>query len=840
MGAYTADILLYIFGVGSFFFVAVVFLLGGFMLVGQRPELKPSEFVGYGLFVFAGAVLSHLIFAGELVLGHSAGGLVGDLLGKMFVGLIGTVGTYILSVCIGLLALMLVTDMSLGNILRWIGRQIGGVFRSMIVRYKAEREFRRQVREAQANIEPESWAIDDDEVSALARARMERFLSKQAVRDEARAERSSSRSSGKASKKKKTSSRKSLPKVVAPERDIPVKSEDPPVKATPDSPPPVALDIPIDDPNEPKLDWGALERDLDNAEVTAPKPSASDLPAATAATADDAAKTSRRSGARKSRKDPAAIGPQIVESEEHRSARELRKNLDKAPTKLAKLGHGDFELPPLSFLDIDDRVEFEVDHEKLRLMAMQLEKTLGEFGVEGKVVEICPGPVITMFEFSPAPGVKISKIANLSDDLAMALAAMSVRIIAPIPGKGVVGIEVPNDTRETVYLKEIIAHDKFQNARARMPIALGKNTAGGPVHADLAKMPHLLVAGATGSGKSVAVNTMIVSLLFRFSPEDVRLILVDPKMLEFSIYADIPHLLLPVVTDPKKAAIALNWAVEEMENRYQLLADLGVRNIQSYNKRVAALTKEVEADLAAGRTDSEAVQRMELDSDGVPKFTKLPYIVCIIDEFADLMMVASKDVETCVARLAQKARAAGIHLILATQRPSVDVITGLIKANFPTRIALRVAQRTDSRTILDSNGAEHLLGRGDMLFLPPGTSQQQRVHGAYVSETEIDRIVDFLKSQGQPQYDESILTFGDSSDGDGDGESSEDRDEHYDRAIEIVTTERQASISMLQRKLRIGYNRAARIVDHMEEDGIVGPSDGSKPRDVLIPAPPSL
>ena len=373
-----------------------------------------------------------------------------------------------------------------------------------------------------------------------------------------------------------------------------------------------------------------------------------------------------------------------------------------------------------------------------------------------------------------------------------------------------------------------------------MPIALGKNTAGGPVTADLAKMPHLLVAGATGSGKSVAVNTMIVSLLFRFTPEDVRLILVDPKMLEFSIYADIPHLLLPVVTDPQKAAVALKWAVDEMEKRYRLLADLGVRNIQGYNKRVETLTKQVEADLAEGRTDSEAVQKMELNSEGVPRFTKLPFIVCIIDEFADLMMVASKDVETCVARLAQKARAAGIHLILATQRPSVDVITGLIKANFPTRIALRVAQRTDSRTILDSNGAEHLLGRGDMLFLPPGTSQQQRVHGAFVSETEIDRIVDFLKEQGQPQYDESILAYGDGGDGEGGSDDDGERDEHYDRAIEIVTSERQASISMLQRKLRIGYNRAARIVDHMEEDGIVGPSDGSKPRDVLAPPPMAM
>ncbi|WP_246099118.1 DNA translocase FtsK [Persicimonas caeni] len=494
-------------------------------------------------------------------------------------------------------------------------------------------------------------------------------------------------------------------------------------------------------------------------------------------------------------------------------------------------------MPPLSFLDYDDSDGVDVDTEALRSMAAQIEQTLSDFKVEGQIVEICPGPVITMFEFSPAPGVKISKIARLSDDLAMALAAYSVRIVAPIPGKGVVGIEVPNPTREMVWLKEIIADDVFQGNEMQLPMALGKGTEGEPVTADLAKMPHLLVAGATGSGKSVAVNTMIVSLLYMNSPEDVRMIMVDPKMLEFNIYEDIPHLLLPVVTDPKQATVALNWVVNEMEQRYQKLADLGVRNLKGYNKKVERLTKQAELDHLDGKEESAAMRELDIDHNGKATHERMPYLVVVIDEFADLMMTASKDVEQAVARLAQKARAAGIHVILATQRPSTDVITGLIKANFPTRMALRVTSKTDSRVILDSNGAENLLGNGDMLFVPPGTSNLKRVHGAFVSENEIHQIVDFLKEQGDPQYDESILVEEDEEE-ESPLEQEWEKDEYYDDAVKVVVDSGKASISMIQRKLRVGYNRAARMVDRMAAEGIVGESDGCRPREVLVDTVP--
>jgi DNA segregation ATPase FtsK/SpoIIIE, S-DNA-T family len=349
-------------------------------------------------------------------------------------------------------------------------------------------------------------------------------------------------------------------------------------------------------------------------------------------------------------------------------------------------------------------------------------------------------------------------------------------------------------------------------------------------------MPHLLVAGATGAGKSVAVNTMICSLLYKHTPDDVRMIMVDPKMLEFSIYADIPHLLLPVVTDPKQATVALNWAVQEMERRYQALADMGVRDISGYNKKVEVLTKQAEIDQLEGREGTEALRALGIDAQGNPEHKRIPYIIVIIDEFADLMMTASKDVETAVARLAQKARAAGIHLILATQRPSTDVITGLIKANFPTRLALRVTSKTDSRVVLDSNGAENLLGNGDMLFVPPGSAFLTRTHGAYVSEKEIDQIVAFLKAQGRPEYNEAILV--DASEESEAVVDAAEKDEHYEAAVRLVVESRQASISMLQRKLRVGYNRAARMVEIMEIEGIVGASDSCKPREVLVDVSP--
>jgi DNA segregation ATPase FtsK/SpoIIIE, S-DNA-T family len=508
---------------------------------------------------------------------------------------------------------------------------------------------------------------------------------------------------------------------------------------------------------------------------------------------------------------------------------------------------GTYHRPPLSLLDHEGEAARSIDKDSLMMQARILEKKLKDFNVEGEVVEVKPGPVVTMYEFSPAPGVKVSKIAGLSDDLTMALKALSIRIVAPIPGRGVVGIEIPNKDRETVWLKDILESEEFYKSGGRLPMALGKDIFGRTVVADLAKMPHLLVAGSTGSGKSVSINTMILSLLYRATPEDVRIIMVDPKMLELSIYEGIPHLLLPVVTNPKKAALALAWAVREMERRYKLMADKGVRNIDGYNKKLAREEKEKEELKKKGQVvvevldpEEEDLPEIELAEGEVLEHGHLPFIVVIVDELADLMMVAGREIEESIARLAQMARASGIHLILATQRPSVDVITGLIKANFPTRISFKVFSRTDSRTILDSMGAETLLGMGDMLFLPPGTGALQRVHGAFVSELEVQRVVDFLKKQGEPEYDKSILEAPPSGEGGG-SEDEEGDDEKWDEALALVAETRQASISMLQRRLRVGYNRAARMIEKMEQEGIVGPSDGtSRPREVFInrmPAP---
>jgi S-DNA-T family DNA segregation ATPase FtsK/SpoIIIE len=460
---------------------------------------------------------------------------------------------------------------------------------------------------------------------------------------------------------------------------------------------------------------------------------------------------------------------------------------------------GPYKLPPVSLLDPVEKREIKVDKESAQANARILEKKLKDYGIEGKVVEVRPGPVITMYEFEPAPGVKVSRIANLSDDLAMALSAVSIRIIAPIPGKAVVGIEIPNKVRQTVYLREIIESGPFAESRNLLTLSLGKDIAGEPFVADLAKMPHLLVAGSTGSGKSVSLNTMICSILFKATPMNVRFMMIDLKMLELSFYEGIPHLLLPVMTNAKSAKTALRWLIDEMERRYQVMAEKGVRSIEKYNQKMA-------------KEEGEGI----------------PYIVVVIDELADLMMVSSREVEEYIARLAQMARASGIHLILATQRPSVDVLTGIIKANFPARVSFQVTSKVDSRTILDMNGAESLLGTGDMLLMSPGLGRVQRIHGPFVSEGEIKRIVEFLKNQGIPEYNEEILE--ESQDAD---EGEEMSDEKYEEAVKFVSEKGEASISMIQRRFRIGYNRSARMVERMEREGLVGPSTGVKPREVL-------
>jgi S-DNA-T family DNA segregation ATPase FtsK/SpoIIIE len=468
-----------------------------------------------------------------------------------------------------------------------------------------------------------------------------------------------------------------------------------------------------------------------------------------------------------------------------------------------------FQLPSINFLEEPEFKMGAADDENLRMQSQLLEKKLEDFGVQGRVVEVAPGPVITTFEYEPAPGVKINKIVTLTDDLALAMRAISIRIVAPIPGKAVIGIEVPNANRQMVKFKEVIASGAFEKSKSKLTICLGKDIVGNPVVAELDKMPHLLIAGATGAGKSVALNAMICSLLYKSKPDEVKMIMVDPKRIELSNYDGIPHLITPVVTNPKKATNALFWAVREMENRYELLSEMSARNIKQYNSKV-----EKGSQLADKKTHE-----------------KLPYIVIVIDELADLMMLASRDVEVALTRLAQMARAAGIHLILATQRPSVDVLTGIIKANFPTRLTFQVSSRTDSRTIIDTVGAENLLGSGDMLFLPPGTAKLQRIHGAYISEVELSQITAFLKSQGKPNYDENVTEASAIEIAEAD---DDDYDERYDDAVALITKTGQASISMVQRHLRIGYNRAARIIEKMEKEGIVGPSDGAKPREVLV------
>ncbi len=469
------------------------------------------------------------------------------------------------------------------------------------------------------------------------------------------------------------------------------------------------------------------------------------------------------------------------------------------------------KLPSIDLLNEIPKTRISVNSKVLQDKANRLTACLEDFGIQGEVQRVVPGPVVTMFEFKPAPGVKISKIAALSDDMALALKAMAVRIEAPIPGKDSVGVEIPNDERQTVYLREIIESEKFTKAESVLTLALAKDIQGVPQVADLSRMPHLLVAGATGKGKSVCLSSVLISMLYKATPEQVRLLLIDPKRIEFSVYAKLPHLVHPVVTDTEMAKSALEWAVFEMDKRYEAMAKLGVRNIDGYNARIQA------GDLPEELSD----------------FGHMPYLVIIIDELADLMMTAAKEVEMCIVRLAQLARAAGIHMILATQRPSVDVVTGLIKANFPTRIAFEVTSRPDSRTILDTVGAEKLLGNGDMLY-KPGGSRLKRMHGAYADEKEIAAVVDFWKSAQDQDFELDFNEWRKESSGNGPGDAFGDsNDPEYLAAKEFVLDQGKASISLIQRRFRIGFNKAARFIEQMEEEGILGPQEGSKPRKVL-------
>lgn len=813
IGHLLADSLLYLFGISSFLFVALIGVWGVSLLRGRTLFERYGEGAGVTLLLLGSSSLSHIAREAPL-LGHDAGGIVGVAAGNGVTELAGDVGGVLVLLTMMTIGGMLLTERSLVATIdagiQWLRQQLTGI-RAPVLATAGDAAM--PVEEAAAERESEPRPTLRQRItgtfgSIAGPGRMARLRTQTgsivvgAIGDEEGVE------------------------------PLPA-GEDPPWVAELSGGAPAAADEPkitarhrlaAARPAKTEPTLGTREeRDAETPPRPAPVAPQDEEPAAT-----EAAGRPRIAE---------EIGPVIVESEAQRN-RKRAEELDRAQQQRLELGETlAWEFPPLSFLDYREDQGTKVDREKLRALAAQLEQTLADFRVVGKVTGICPGPVVTLFEFEPASGTKLSKISSLSDDIAMSLKAHKVRIIAPIPGKGCVGIEVPNETREIVFLKEIIADDTFTGSKSKLTMALGKDIEGYPVTMDLAKSPHLLIAGTTGSGKSVAVNAMITSILYNSTPDEVKLILIDPKQLEFAIYEGIPHLLLPVVTDPSKAATALHWAVQEMERRYKLMAELRVRNLHGYNEKLAKM-QEKYADYD-GSPDKQAELLTAMDPDGRPTHRKMFQLVVIVDEFADLMMVAGKEVEVSVARLAQKARASGIHVILATQRPSVDVITGLIKANFPTRVSFRLMSGTDSRTVLDTTGAENLLGMGDMLYRPPGRSELSRVHGAYVDESEIEQIVQFVNRQRQPDYDASILEA--TADEGGAEESDEPVDELYDQAIAVVTEAGFASISMIQRKLRIGYNRSARIIEQMERDGIVGKSSGgSSRREVLAPPPPSL
>jgi len=552
------------------------------------------------------------------------------------------------------------------------------------------------------------------------------------------------------------------------------------------------------------------KKDAAEAAKSDKKPSKSDKPEPSPSRADPVVAREKTQGADEPVRPPAGAAPPVVQKKPLTKT-PIAPSLPLPEPERVERRLGAFTLPPISLLDAP-KAESKIDERELMDAARLLEEKCREFNVEGSVVQIHPGPVVTTFELKPDAGVKYSKVTGLSDDLCLAMQAESV-LIDRIPGKATVGIQIPNPKREAISLRELLQSDAYTRSASKLAFALGKTIDGEPYIADLATMPHLLIAGSTGMGKSVGLNAMLTGILYRATPDDVRMIMIDPKRLELGMYEDIPHLMTPVVVEPKKAANALRWAVREMEERYKTLAASGVRNIEQFNRNVRAMLESGEAPKEGGPT------------------RPLPFIVVVVDELADLMMVAGNEVEESICRLAQMARAVGIHLILATQRPSVDVITGLIKANLPSRISFRVSSKIDSRTILDSNGAEQLLGKGDMLFLPPASSRHIRLHGPYISEQESARVASFLRKQGKPVYDETITEEVEKA---GPKGVEYEKDELYDEAARIVVQTGQASISYLQRKMRIGFSRAARLVDMMEAEGLVSPGSGGKPREVLV------
>lgn len=912
VGHALSDGLLGLLGFCAYVVPAALLYASAVLFVGARDKRRWPQLLAGGLLVVSGAVLAQLAFAHTPHQAHPPGGVLGESLATALCGMFSVAGTLILVSALAIAALIVGTQMAFLKICAMLGHAGSALWHQAqlaFARFLADqkRAFeRRRAEAAQAKLDEAAFLAqleaDEEELAEAERAAAEADEIAEAAHQLSRESQPPlalpSAPPAKSSPKITTAPRKPEPRAepartqapALPMNATPLPGEDPAwVSALFTAPAQAAPSVPPEAPK--RRERPPREEKAPATPIIATPPA----PTSTAAPVNPAAAISPVTETHSAPPPPSALAA-ASDKALARTPLIVEPKAPPKPNARAKeefqfaAGRTHFSPPPLDVLECDKHERSTLDKDTFLATAEKLRAKLADFGIVGEVVEIRPGPVVTMYEFLPGPGIKVSKIASLADDLAMAMEAMRVRIVAPIPGKGVVGIEVPNKDRETVFLKEIAEQDVFVKSAGKLTMCVGKDIEGMPYVLDLAKAPHLLIAGTTGSGKSVAVNSMIMSILLKATPEEVRFIMVDPKMLELSVYEGIPHLLLPVVTDPKKAALALRWAVEEMERRYHLLSEAGVRNISGYNKLVEsaegqakAVLKKKEAakpapkkvvivDVAPDETEEQALERAQ--SLGVPRPTdeedaelveptpepaeddaplaaseateeaddapekeelkKLPYIVVIIDELADLMMVASREVETYIARLAQMARAAGIHLMVATQRPSTDVVTGVIKANFPTRVSFMLRSKPDSMTILGTVGAEALLGMGDMLIMPPTSAHLQRVHGAFVSEGEIKKAVDHLKAQGKPVYDESILKAREEDAEGGGGGEDELSDELWDQALATVAEMRQVSISMLQRKMRIGYNRAARMIERMERDGVVGPADGAKPREVLL------
>ncbi|AKF10356.1 DNA translocase FtsK [Sandaracinus amylolyticus] len=829
VGEWIANIAATAFGAAAWVVPFELSLLTIRLFQRRRSPVGLAHLASTLVIVLVGCAMVHLAMPGEEVLGgHLPGGMFGEVLGEVLRSLLGLVGAFVVGTAVILVTMVLRTSFSIVGAARTVfGGAAAGASAarewtsSVWEAWQEAREIERREREeeaarnaprivvpgasqSEADEELEEEAIAEEDLAPVEPAPEPVVVEKKAKKSRAKKEKPATIDTTPAAKPAKAA------RVAAPV---------------------------IEEEDEEEIVASAEEAyEEDEVEEPAPPPLPSKRP-------------SKPAPAVAAKAEPVAKGPTIVAPRADVVKQEPARESDEIEQK------GEYVMPPTSLLDSPPSQQIEIDAATLQNNAVRLVQKLEAYGVKGRVDEIHPGPVVTMYELEPESGTKVSKIAGLADDLAMALAAQKVRIVAPIPGKARVGFELPNKHRQTVFLRDILEDRRWEeNAeKAALPTAFGKDIAGQPVYGDLAKMPHLLVAGATGAGKSVGLNVMLCSLLMKRTPEEVRMLMIDPKVVELAVFDGIPHMLLPVVTDMKKASLALRWAVDEMERRYQLFADAGARNITTYNERVekvlrGELAPEKLAPKKAGKqkaigADGEDVYLNPVDdeaADAVPMPTKLPYVVVVVDEFADLMMVAAKDVEAAIARLAQKARAAGIHVILATQRPSVDVITGMIKANFPARIAFKVSQREDSKTILGRIGAEHLLGQGDMLMIPPGASDLRRVHSAYVSEHEVQGLCDHLREQGKPVYDEKILAPRDEESGEvlGDDGPSHSDDPLYDRAVACVATAGYCSISHIQRQLGIGYNKAAKLVEKMEAEGVVGPATGKAGgrREVLINA----